>query len=166
MKQVKALIDSCETSNIILPSRLRKLELPQDAAFTPTQDLNGPVMVSAKASRMASLLVQYFEPHNLVDESHVSFIRMTAYNLVLGLRWFKTTITKIDGTNGRLRALGTPNPGQWAKIPDAEQASPLPEHGKCQGLLGASLEGITKGEEDPRMLNPRPGAAAVVVAED
>jgi len=37
---------------------------------------------------------------------------------------------------------------------------------ECQGLLGASLEGITKGEGDPRMLNACVGAAAVVAAEE
>jgi hypothetical protein len=38
--------------------------------------------------------------------------------------------------------------------------------GECQGLLGASLEGITEGEGNPRMLNARAGAAAVVAAEE
>jgi len=38
--------------------------------------------------------------------------------------------------------------------------------GECQGLLGASLEGITIGERNPRMLNARAGAAAVVAAEE
>jgi len=33
-------------------------------------------------------------------------------------------------------------------------------------MLGASLEGITVGERNPRMLNVRAGAAAVVVAEE
>jgi len=38
--------------------------------------------------------------------------------------------------------------------------------GVCQGLLGASLEGITEGEGNPRMLNARAGAAAVVAAKE
>jgi hypothetical protein len=38
--------------------------------------------------------------------------------------------------------------------------------GQCQGLLGAYLEGITKGEGNPRMLNARAGAATVVAAEE
>jgi len=38
--------------------------------------------------------------------------------------------------------------------------------GECQELLGASLEGITKGERNPRMLNMQAGAAAVVAAEE
>ena len=38
--------------------------------------------------------------------------------------------------------------------------------GECQVLLGASLEGITEGEGNPRMLNARAGAAAVVAAEE
>ena len=38
--------------------------------------------------------------------------------------------------------------------------------GECQGLLGASLEGIIVGERNPRMLNARAGAAAGVAAEE
>jgi len=38
--------------------------------------------------------------------------------------------------------------------------------GKCQGLLGAWLEGITESERNPRTLNARAGAAAVVAAEE
>jgi hypothetical protein len=38
--------------------------------------------------------------------------------------------------------------------------------GECQGLLGASLEGITEGEGNPSMLNARGGAAVVVAAEE
>jgi len=38
--------------------------------------------------------------------------------------------------------------------------------GEGQGSLGASLEGITGSERNPRMLNARAGAAAVVAAEE
>jgi hypothetical protein len=93
---------------------------------------------------------------------------------------------------------------QWAKIQEADRASPLPECGEeytnnepstdiqllgatpfghplaseevveacairlgeCQGLLRASLEGITEGEGNPMMLNARAGAAVVVAAEE
>jgi len=33
-------------------------------------------------------------------------------------------------------------------------------------LQGASLEGITEGERNPRMLDPRAAAVAVVAAEE
>jgi len=38
--------------------------------------------------------------------------------------------------------------------------------GGCQGVLGASLEGITEGEENPRMLNAQAGTAVAVGAEE
>ena len=203
MQRVKALIDCGATSIFISPSLLRKLELPHEPAFTSTQGLNGQVMMSAKESRKASLLVQYFEHLKPVDESEVLVVPMKAYDLVLGLPWFKARNPEIDWTKGRLTALRTPNGPQRAKIPEADRASPLPERGEentndepppdiqllgatafghllaseevaeafairlgeCQGLLGASLEGITEGEGNPRMLNARAGAAAVVAAE-
>jgi hypothetical protein len=149
-------------------------------------------------------LVQYFEHLKPVDESEVLFVPMKAYDLVLGLPWFKARNPEIDWTKGRLTALRTPNGPQWAKIPEADRASPLPERSEentnyepppdikllgstafghllaseevveafairleeCQGLLGASLEGITEGEGNPRMLNARAGEAAVVAAEE
>jgi hypothetical protein len=71
MQQVKALID-CGAMSILISARLlRKLELPHEPAFTSTQDLNGPVMLSVKGSQKASLLVQYFEHLEPVDESEV-----------------------------------------------------------------------------------------------
>jgi hypothetical protein len=204
MQRVKALLDCGATSIFISPSLLRKLELPHEPAFTSTQGLNGQVMMSAKESRKASLLVQYFEHLKPVDESEVLVVPMKAYDLVLGLPWFKARNPEIDWTKGRMTALRTPNGPQRAKIPEADHASPLPERGEgntnvdpppdiqllgatafdhllaseevveafairlgeCQGLLGASLEGITEGEGNPRMLNARAGAAAVVAAEE
>ena len=38
--------------------------------------------------------------------------------------------------------------------------------GECQGLLEASLEAITEGEGNPRMLHAQAAAAAVVAAEE
>jgi len=37
---------------------------------------------------------------------------------------------------------------------------------ESQGLMGASLEGITECERNPRMLNAQAGAAAVDAAEE
>jgi len=38
--------------------------------------------------------------------------------------------------------------------------------GECEHLLGASLEGITQGEGNHRMLNTQAEAAAVVVVDE
>jgi len=204
MQRVEALINCGATSILISPSLVRKLELPHEPAFTSAQGLNGQVMMSAKESRKASLLVQYFEHLKPVDESEVLVVPMNAYDLVLGLPWFKARNPEIDWTKGQLTALRMPNGAQRAKIPEADNASPLPERGEgntnvdpppdiqqlgatgfdhllaseeaveafairlgeCQGLLGASLEGITEGEGNPRMLTARAGAAAVVATEE
>jgi hypothetical protein len=131
MQLVKALIVCSAMSIFISPILLRKLELPHEPAFTSTQGLNGQVMMSAKASRKASLLVQYFELLKQVDESEVLVITIKAYDLVLGLSWFKARNPEIDWTKGRLTALRTPNGPQWAMIPEADHASTLPEW--CEG---------------------------------
>jgi len=100
MQRVKALIDCGATSIFISPSLLRKLELRHEPAFTSTQGLNGQVMMSAKESRKASLLVQYFEHLKIVDESEVLVVPIKAYDLVLGLPWFKARNLEIDWTKG------------------------------------------------------------------
>ena len=61
----------------------------------------GPVMMSVKESRKASLVVQYFEHLKLVDESEALVFPMKAYDLVLGLPWFKARNPEIDWTKGR-----------------------------------------------------------------
>jgi len=66
-------------------------------------------MMSAKESRKASLLVQYFEHLKPVDKSDVLVVPMKAYDLVLGLEWFKARNPDIDWTKGQLAALRTPN---------------------------------------------------------
>ena len=55
---------------------------------------------------------------------------MKAYDLALGLPWFKAKNPEIDWNKGRLTAVRTPNGPQWAKIPETDRASPLPECGE------------------------------------
>jgi hypothetical protein len=105
MQQVKAVFNCGATSISISPSLLKKHESPHEPAFTSTQGLNGQVMMSAKESRKASLLVQYFKHGKPVDESEVLVIPMKAYDPVLDLPWFKARNREIDWTKGRLTAL-------------------------------------------------------------
>ena len=65
--------------------------------------------MSARESRKATLSVQYFESLAPVDESDVLIVPMKAYDLVLGLPWFKARNPEIDSKAGRLTALGTPS---------------------------------------------------------
>jgi hypothetical protein len=108
MQRIKALIDCSAMSIFRSPSLLRKLELPHEPAFTSTQGLNGQVMMSAKESRKGSLLVQYFEHLKPADELEVLVVPMKAYDLVLGLPWFKARNQEIERTKGRLTARRTP----------------------------------------------------------
>jgi hypothetical protein len=78
-------------------------------------------MMSAKESRKASLLVQYFEHLKPVDKSEVLVVPMKAYDLVLGLPRIKARNPEIDWTNGGLTALRTQNGPQRAKIPEADR---------------------------------------------
>jgi hypothetical protein len=96
MERVKALIDFSAMTIFILLSLLTKLELPHNPAFTATQSLNGQVIISAKESRKASLVVWYVETLKPVDEFAVLVIPMKAYNLVWHVPWFRARNTEID----------------------------------------------------------------------
>ena len=129
-QRVKALMDCGAAYIFISPSLLRKFGLPHEPAFTSTQGLNGEVIMSARESRKASLLVQYFKHLKPVDKSEVLVIPMKAYDLVQGLPWFKGRNPEIDWTKSPLTALRTPDGPQRGKIPEADRASPLLERGE------------------------------------
>ena len=82
-------------------------------------------------SRMASLLVHYFQYHKLVDKSEVLVSRPNeGIRPSLGLAMAGNP--EIDCCNGPLTALRAPNGPQRTKIPEADRTSPLPERGERQ----------------------------------
>jgi len=60
-------------------------------------------------SRKTAMTVQYMDHLAPVHELEVLVIPMRAYNLVLGLTWFKTRKPEIDWATGRLTSLKTPS---------------------------------------------------------
>jgi len=82
---------------------------------------------------------------------------MKAYDLFLSFPWFKARNPEIDWTEGHLTALRTANGPEREKIPEADHASPLPEHGEensnddppqdIQPLGAASFGHLSASEE-------------------
>jgi hypothetical protein len=103
--RVKALIDCGATSIFASPRLIELLGLESQQAHTTTYGLDGNIMSHAKDSRKTRLSVSYFEHEQPVDESDVLIVPMTAYDLVLGLPWFKTRNPEIDWEAGRLLSL-------------------------------------------------------------
>jgi len=167
-----------------------RLRLETEQAHITTYGLDGRVLAYARDSRKAKLAVKYFKHQlELVNESEVLVVPMTAYDLVLGFPWFRTNNPEIDWEAGRLlslRAKCQPDITGEASIsgPDIQTlsatafgdlcASDTVSHafcltlGECQGLLGATSGGHLKydGELTLWELNARAGAAAVVAAEE
>jgi hypothetical protein len=77
-------------------SLFRKLQLPDQLAFTSNWGFDGQVMMSSRESRKASLFGQYFEHLKPDDELDLVVVAMKAYDLVLGFPWFKLRNTEID----------------------------------------------------------------------
>jgi hypothetical protein len=90
--RVKALIDCGATSLSIFasPRLIEILGLGTQQAHTTIYGLDGNIRSHVKDSRKTRLSVSYFEHKQPVDESDVLIVPMTAYDLVLGLPWFKT----------------------------------------------------------------------------
>jgi hypothetical protein len=103
--RVKALIDCGATSIFASPRLIEMLGLQTQQAHTTTYGLDGKVMSHAKDSRKTRLSVSYFEHEQLVDESELLIVPMTAYDLVLGLPWFKARNPEIDREAGKLLSL-------------------------------------------------------------
>jgi hypothetical protein len=171
--RVKALIDCGATSIFASPRLIELLGLESQQAHTTTYGLDGNIMSHARDSRKTRLSVSYFEHEQPVDESDVLIVPMTAYDLVLGLPWFKTRNPEIDWEAGKLLSLQRRQPNNHGKEvspsetgPDIQTlsatafrdlcASDEVSHtfslslGECIGLLGATTGGHPNdGERRP-----------------
>jgi hypothetical protein len=117
--------------------------------------------------------LSYFEHEQSVDESNVLIVPMTAYDLVLGLPWFKAKNPEIDWEAAKLLSLQRcqSQPNSHSKDassetgPDIQKLSAMAFEdlcssdvvldtfsltlGECIGLLGA-----TTGDHDSSELHP------------
>jgi hypothetical protein len=194
MQRVRVLIDCGSTSIFMTPRLLRKLGLPHEAAHTTTLGLNGHVMEHARDSRKTTISAQYFDHLAPVDEPEVLVVPIKAYDLVLGLPWFRARNPEIDWSRNRLLSLRT-HCGSGSHSTEDSQLGQPKENGvsietpsatafgdllaseevagvfalrieDCIGLLGATVERTHEKGEYPRMLDERVGSAAVVAAEE
>jgi hypothetical protein len=109
LQRIRALIDCGATSIFISPQLLNRLGLPHEAAHITTHGLDGQVIAHARESRKTAMTVQYMDHLAPVHEPEVLVVPMRAYDLVLGLPWFKTRKPEIDWATGRLTSLRTPS---------------------------------------------------------
>jgi hypothetical protein len=174
--RVQERIDCGATSIFASPRLIEILGLQTQQAHTTTYGLDGKVMSHAKDSRKTRLSVSYFEHEQPVDESEVSIVPMTAYDLVLGLPWLKARNPEIDWEAGKLLSLQRrqPQPDNHGKEvspcetrPDIQSLSATAfrdlcssdevSHifsltlGECNELLGATTVGHVSSE---RLLHP------------
>ena len=91
------------------PQLLNRLGLPHEAAHITTHGLDGQVIAHARESRKTAMTVQYMDHLAPVHEPEVLVVPTGAYDLVLGLPWFKTRKPEIDWATGRLTSLRTPS---------------------------------------------------------
>jgi hypothetical protein len=167
--RVRVLIDCGATSIFASPLLVAKLGLETEHAHITTYGIDGRVLAYTRDSRKARLPVKYFaqapvdepEARDLVDESEVLIVPMTAYDLVLGLQWLKTRNPEIDWEAGKLLSLRRqPKPNNHGKeapagldiqmlsataFGDLYASDKVSEGfsltlGECGGMLGATVE--------------------------
>jgi hypothetical protein len=151
-------------------------------------------MEHTRDSRKTTISAQYFDHLSRVDEPDVLVVPIKAYDLVLGLPWFRARNQEIDQSPNRLLSLRTPGGSGSHGSEDTQLSQPegsgvsietlsatafgdllasekvagafaLPIE-DCIGLLGATVERTHEKGEYPRMLDEPAGAAAVVAAEE
>jgi len=92
-------------------------------------------MMSVMESRKESLLVQYYEYLEPVDESEV-LVSCPIEGILPTLGLAMARNPEIDCSNSRLTALRAPAGPQRARIPEADWTSPLPERGEVTKMVG------------------------------
>jgi len=100
LQRIRALIDCGATSIFISPQLLNRLGLPHDTAHITTHGFDGQVIAHARESRKTVMTVQYMDHLAPVHEPEVLVVPMRAYDLVLGLPWFKSHKPEIDWATG------------------------------------------------------------------
>jgi hypothetical protein len=109
LQRIRAFIDCGATSIFISPQLLNRLGLPHKAAYIITHGLDGQVISHARESRNMAMTVQYMNHLAQVHKPEVLVVPTRAYELVLGLPWFKTRKPEIDWATGQLTSLRTPS---------------------------------------------------------
>ena len=102
---VRALIDCGATSILVSPKLVRSLGLETFPAYIATLGLDGKILEHARDSRRVTMRMQYLPHLAPVDESDALVVKMTAYDLVLGLPWFERHEPEIDWARKRLLSL-------------------------------------------------------------
>jgi hypothetical protein len=120
------------------------LGLGTEQAHTTTYGLDGNIMSHARDSRKTRSSVSYFEHEQPVDESDVLIVPMTAYDLVLGLPWFKTRNPEIDWEAGRLLSLQRRQP-QLNR--HGKEVSPTKTGPDIQTLSATAFEDLCSSDE-------------------
>jgi hypothetical protein len=143
--RVKALIDCGATSIFASPRLIVRLgmELSTQQAHTISYGLDGNIMSHARDGRKTHLSVSYLEQEQPVDESNVLIVPMTAYDLVLGLPWFKARNPEIDWEACKLLSLQRrqSQPKSHGKETSSETGPDI------QTLSAAAFEDLCSSEE-------------------
>jgi len=91
------------------PQLLGRFGLHHNAADITTHALDGQVIADARESLKTAMRVQYMNHIAPAHRPEVLVDAMRAYNLVLGLPWFKIRKPEIDWATSRLPPLRTPS---------------------------------------------------------
>jgi hypothetical protein len=139
LRLVRALIDCGATSIFISPRLVKRLGIGTVPAGVSTHGLDGRIVAHARDSQKTGILVQYFNYLKPVMETAL-VVPMEAYDVVLGLPWFRTRHPDIDWTTGQLLCLRTPD-GDASFRPLSRGAHNVDENGDVRLLESADRAG-------------------------
>jgi gag-polyprotein putative aspartyl protease len=98
-REISVLLDCGASSNFISPELARDLGCTLRRAYTTTYGLDGNILSDAFSSRRTAISLEHAEHAYEID---ALVVPLTAYQLVLGMPWFRAQNPVIDWRNGKL----------------------------------------------------------------
>ena len=120
---------------------MTKLGLSTVPTFTTTRGIDGNIIMEARDSRKTDIDVEYFSYLKDVTERECLVVPMQAYDLVLGLPWFRKRDPEINWSNGQLLCLRNPQGS------DSYRASHGDAHLSQRDTHSSSREDFTSSRE-------------------
>ena len=107
-REISVLLDCGASSNFISPELARDLGCTLRRAYTTTYGLDGNILSDAFSSRRTAISLEHEHAEHAYNIDAL-VVPLTAYQLVLGMPWFRAQNPVIDWRNGKLLGqAGTP----------------------------------------------------------
>lgn len=108
-RDITVLLDCGASANFISPELAQALGCKLRRAYTTTYGLDGNILSDAFSSRRTAIALEHAQATHAY-EIDALVVPLTAYQLVLGMPWFRAQQPAIDWRNGKLLGMAGERP--------------------------------------------------------